>query len=137
RWRRSPRSGDGQRERHHFWARRNAALRSMLKPHKPGLRAIISRRSCSLIQHAAAFRVIRPSPSARSLTRSTLLRRQCHAVLFRVTGALYLALEAGSAAFCYPPGYPRRPVLKTDWRKTLISLARPKRFELLTPRFVG
>src|SRR5262245_31458465 len=63
RWRRSPRAGGGQRERHHFWARRNAVLRSMLKPHKPGLRVIISRRSCSLIQHAAPFRVIRPSPS--------------------------------------------------------------------------
>src|SRR5262249_58260098 len=55
RWRRSLRAGGGQRERHHFWARRNAALRSMLKSHKPGLRAKISRCCCSLIQHTAAF----------------------------------------------------------------------------------
>jgi len=88
----------------------------MLKPHKPGLRAIISCRSCSLIQHAAAFTVqtvaepwhsravTRPGMvhlpanffNARLLTRSTLLRRQCHVVVFLVTGALDSTLGAGS-----------------------------------------
>src|SRR5262249_8855681 len=39
--------------------------------------------------------------NARSLTRSTVRTRQCHALLVRVTDALYWALGVGSAVFWY------------------------------------
>jgi hypothetical protein len=62
------RVGGGQRERHHFWARRNAALRSMLKPHKPGLRAIISPRSCSLASARAYVGFVRANVAEYDIT---------------------------------------------------------------------
>ena len=74
--------------------------------------------------------------NARLLTRSTLLRRQCHVVGFRVTGALDLVLGVESRFAVTRQVTRGWQTLKFDRDKPLILLARPKRFELLTPRFV-
>ena len=75
--------------------------------------------------------------NARLLTRSTLLRRQCHVVGFRVTGALDLVLGVESRFAVTRQVTRGWQALKSDRDKPLILLARPKRFELLTPRFVS
>ena len=74
--------------------------------------------------------------NARLLTRSTLLRRQCHVVGFRVTGALDLVLGVESRFAVTRQVTRGWQTLKFDRDKPLILLVRPKRFELLTPRFV-
>src|SRR5262249_40607931 len=71
--------------------------------------------------------------NARLLTRSTLLRRQCDVVGFRVTGALDLVVGVESRFAVTRQVTRGWQALKSDRDKPLILLARPKRFELLTP----